>query len=236
MEWAAPDGLPIVVVPASPGPLVTPGRGRERDDLDEIIDEFFPDTDEGAGPFDVALLGGGVGSAIWGVAGGPAWALVAGCVLTCLGCVLPLRGLARRLQRRRHAAVLSRGVPLLVGHPSTARLAAAYQELMGVAGRTGVAGEPSIAAGHAAIFETATLLRGQAPRTGAEADYASKRADAIEHLTAALGVEEKRPDDSRPAAATVVAAREELEALGGVSSLTRLEDLTAEAKDRDGRS
>ena len=236
MERAARDGQPVVVVPASPGPLVTAGRGRERDDLDELIDDLFPDTDEGAGPFDVALLVGGVGSGVWGVVGGPPWALVIGCVMACLGCVLPLRGVARRLQRRRHAAVLGRGVPLLLGHPSTARLAAAYQELVAVATSASLDGGPSLAAGHAALLETATLLRGQAPGTAAEADYAAKRADAIEQLTAALGAQDERPDDGQPAVATVVEAREELEALGGVSSLTRLEHLAAEARERNGRS
>ncbi len=228
------------MVPAVPGPLLTADPGRERDDLDEIIDELFPDTDEGAGPFDIGLLLVGAALTAWAVAGGgPGWAVVMGLVLACLGCVLPLRSVLRRLQRRRRDAVLGRGIPLRTGHPAMKRLTTAYGALVEATSRAGLEAGPAIAAGHAALLETATLLRGQAPGTAAEVDYALKRAAAIEQLTTALRLPSAPApgdDEDLPAPAAVVEAREELEALGGISSLTRLGHLADEARDRRGRS
>lgn len=64
------DGTDQVVVPLAPAPLrpVRPAR----DDLDELIDEVLPDTNEGPGRFDILLLVAGGGLLGWGAClGGP---------------------------------------------------------------------------------------------------------------------------------------------------------------------
>ena len=48
----APDRRNFVVVPHRPGPLLSLDTGRSqraRDDLDELIDDLFPDVDERPG-------------------------------------------------------------------------------------------------------------------------------------------------------------------------------------------
>ncbi|HJV08970.1 MAG TPA: hypothetical protein VJ653_04790, partial [Acidimicrobiales bacterium] len=62
-----PDGS-VVLVPPSPGRLVRPGA-RNKDGLDDLIDELLPDTDEGPGATDVALVGGGVAVVAWSLLG-----------------------------------------------------------------------------------------------------------------------------------------------------------------------
>ncbi len=61
----------VVVVPYAPGPLLRPGRPKRRDGLDDLIDELLPDTDEGPGPVDAALVAGGAGVVGWSVVGSP---------------------------------------------------------------------------------------------------------------------------------------------------------------------
>jgi hypothetical protein len=95
-----------IVVPHAPGPLVRPDAARrDRDDLDDVIDELFPDTDEPPGWFDAGLLGVAAALIGWALAGGPGWALVVGVVCLALGVVLPVRWLWRRARARRSFGV-----------------------------------------------------------------------------------------------------------------------------------
>jgi len=221
----------LVVVPHSPGPLVPldpPRRGR--DELDELIDDLFPDTDEGPGAFDAALVAVGLVLLGWRLAGGPPLALAGGLVALGLGCVLPVRWLAQRLRRRRRNATARAGVPLNVGHETTARLAGAYDDLGAAA-----AGEAEVAAAHGALLEVATLLRGRVPSSDRERTYVTERAAAIENLAAA--VRERRSaansgDPDGPDPALVLDARAGLDALTGPDALARLDELAAEARRR----
>ena len=189
--------VPLVVVPHTPGPLVRPDttgpggtRRRDRDDLDELIDELFPDTDEPPGGFDAAVLVAGAALVGWAVAAdGPTWALVVGIGCVALGLVLPLRWLWRRAVAsragRRRSAVLARGVPLRTDDPDTARLVRAYDDLLALAASPGVPA-PVDAAAHGALLEVATLLDGRPVGSPAERTYVTTRTAAIEDLVAAL--------------------------------------------------
>jgi hypothetical protein len=241
-----------VVVPHSPGPLVPLDRPqRGRDDLDELIDELFPDTDEGPGWFDAGLVALAAGLVGWRVAGGPTAALVAGGAALALGCILPLRWVGQRLQRRRHRrrreAIAATGVLLHVANPATAGLVQAYDDLAAVTGTGSTAGtagagwhhDAGTDAAHGALLEVATLLRGRAPGSDGERDYVTARAVAIEGLTAAVreardrrraGGRADADDVAGPDPALVVEARRELEAMTGNSALSRLDELTTEAR------
>jgi hypothetical protein len=148
-----------------------------------------------------------------------------------LGCILPVRwvwrGARRQRQRRQHESTLARGVPMDSDHPATVRLAAAYDELLGLA----AVDSDNVVAAHDAIVEAATLLQGRSPRSERELDYIAKRTVAIEELVAAL---QEVDDTNLEAPASLIEAREELDAIGGFSSLARLEELIAEARARRG--
>lgn len=222
----------IVVVPHAPGPLVRPGGRRPTDGLDDLIDDLLPDTEEGPGLTDAALIAGGGAVVAWSVAASPpVLATVAGVAAMGLGCILPLRSGWRWVAGRRHAAggAYSGGVPLRVDDGLLARLATAYSALDEVPATTGAAR----AAAHGAVLEVASLLSGRPPASEAETRYVGVRVTAVEELVGALrdlGAGGPRPQG--PAADLVVAAREELDALGGVSALSRLDDVTAEIRDR----
>ncbi len=216
-------------MPHSPGPLIRPSvaTGRGRDELDDLIDDLLPDSDERPGWFDAALLAAGLALAGWAVLfDGPTFALVVGVSALALGCILPVRsawrGAHRRRQARHQASTLARGVPMDSVHPATVRLADAYDELLAVAGDD----SDTVAAAHSALVEAATLLQGRAPGGEKEIDYVGQRTVAIEELVAAL--REVDPHPVEPAA--LIEAREELDAIGGFSSLARLEELIAEAR------
>lgn len=234
----------VVVVPSVPGRLIRPkdsGAGRRhRDDLDTLIDELLPDSTEGPSVVDAGLVVGGAALLGWSALGSaPAVVSVAGAVAIGLGCILPVRAawraLAGRRRSRRSAALLARGVPLRVDHPSLSRLVAAYEALDGVPARPDVAR----AAAHGAVLEVASLLQGRTPGSERERNYVDVRADAVQELVQALqelGVVDGALDsDERPTAIPpdlVVEAREELDALGGVSALSRLDDVTEEVRAR----
>jgi hypothetical protein len=213
-----------IVVPPVPGPLVRPGGPRrERDDLDDVIDELFPDTDEPPGWFDAGLLAGAGALVAWALAGGPGWALVVGLACLALGVVLPARWLWRRAQR-------SPGLALPTGDAAVARLVAAYDQLDElVAG----AADPARIAAHGAVAEVATLLDGCGVSSEVEREYVLARTAAIEDLAAALRQHPRPTDPGRLDPTLVARARNELDALTDGGSLARLADLTAEA--RDGR-
>jgi hypothetical protein len=221
------DGA-VVLVPAAPGRLVRPGR-RRGDDLDELIDELLPDTDEGPGPTDVALLTGGAAVVAWTVFGSPpAVATMAGVAALGLGSILPVRSAWRWLSGRRR----SRQARLRIDDAGVARLVAAYETLDDVPATTAEAR----AAAHGALLEVASLLEGRTPASDAERRYVGARVTAVEALVAALHELDAAPAvDGAPAPELVVEAREELDALGGVSALSRLDDVTAEVRARGRR-
>jgi hypothetical protein len=221
----------VVVVPQFPGPLIWPDRRRQADDLDDLIDELLPDTAEGPGPTDAALVAGGGALVGWAALGSPPVAVaVVGVAAIGLGCILPVRAGWRALTGRRRAAVLGRGVPLLVDDPTVARLVAAYEALDDVPATS----DSARAAAHGAMLEVASLLDGRAPESERERNYVDVRAAAVQELVRAL--QELEPADGYDGTPVprdlVVEAREELDALGGVNALSRLSDITEEVRAR----
>jgi hypothetical protein len=221
----------VVWVPPAPGPLVRPG-GAARDGLDDLLDELLPGTEEGPGATDAALIAGGGAVVAWAVVGSPpVAAAVAGAVALGLGCILPVRSLWRwAAGRRRPAGGL--GVPLRSDHHLLARLVGAYTAL------DAMAATPPEARGaaHGALLEVATLLGGRTPASDAEARYVAARAEGVERLVAAVEELEAGPVEGEgPAPELVVEAREELDALGGMGALARLDDVTADIEGRGRR-
>ncbi|MGH9187553.1 MAG: hypothetical protein ACRD0U_17345 [Acidimicrobiales bacterium] len=226
-------------MPHVPGPLISleARAGRPSDDLDELVDELFPDTDERPGWFDAVLAAGGGALATWAFLAGASTALVVvGLVGLALGCILPARSAWHWVRagstRRRREKLVTAGVSMQVTEPVTIRLVDAYEQLVPVA----EACEPglqtaAVAAAHGALMEAATLLAGRGPASDAEREYIAKRASAIEELTRAL----RPPAASPPDPAALVEAREEVDELDGLNSLSRLEELTTEARNRDER-
>lgn len=227
----------FVVVPDRPGQLLRPttAPARPRDDLDEVIDELLPSVDGGPGAFDAVLVAAGLALLAWAaLAGGPSWALAVGIISLGLGVVLPVRAAARaardRRRRRGHQALAAQGTPLDASTPVVGRLVAAHDRLVA----TAAAAPPDLAgtalgAAHDATLEVAALLGGRPPNPGPEASYVAARAEAVEDLAEALAG--YRPsgdpalDDLVIDPDLRVRAYEELDALGGPTSLSRLEDV-----------
>ncbi len=223
----------IIVVPLAPGTLVRPGAGRHRDGLDDLIDEFLPDTDEGPGPVDATLIAGGGALLAWTLLGAaPAIATVAGGIALGLGCILPLRAVWRGVAGRRRSKRLTRGVAMRADEPALARLVTAYDALDAL----GVTSAAARAAAHGAVLEVASLLAGRLPATDSERHYVAARVTAVEQLAEALrelpvpvAGSAEEPAGVEPG--LMVAAREELDALG-VSALSHLEGVTADERAR----
>src|SRR5262245_20412121 len=140
----APERTALVVVPRRPGALIKPPDKRRRDDLDEVLDELFGEpTREGPGPFDAALVVGGVllGATAW-LGWLPRGLGVLGACAAGLGLILPARSLWQRLARRRAGrrlrGTLEQGLPLGLGHGEVRRLTAAYERIVAAASRPGV--------------------------------------------------------------------------------------------------
>jgi hypothetical protein len=241
--------LDIVVVPHSPGPLISllgESRRRSRDDLDDLIDDLLPEVEEHSGWFDAGLLVSGAVLVVWALVGSPPGpTAVLGGLSFALGCVLPLRAawrrVAQRRWRRRRDDLLTRGLPIETSSSSTSRLLRAYEDLLGLEGIGGPAfadvGPPAIAASHGALLEAASMLGGRAPQSEREAEYVEKRAIAIEALALALRESRPRvdPGDEHQVGlepGTLVEAREELDQVVGFSSISRLDELTDEARIR----
>jgi hypothetical protein len=242
----------VVVVPARAGPLVpvaVAAARRDPDELDALIDDLLPDVADGPGATDVVLVVAGVGAAgVAAAVGGPGWVVGAGAGLAALGCVLPARALWRRAADRRRAraqaSILARGTALDVSAPATARLAAAYGDLLvaAQAADADVAGA-AIAAAHGAVLEVATLS-GETPPSAGEVAYVEQRTDAVRALAAELRADAApAPADvpgAAPRAATdrraaLVEARDELDRLSGASTVDHLHDLADEARMRRDR-
>ena len=213
-----------IVVPHAPGPLIRPDRARrDRDELDEVIDELFPDSDEPPGWFDAGLLAGAAGLTGWALAGGPGWALVVGLGCLALGLVLPARWLWRRARRARR----SPGVMLRGGDATVDRLVRAYDDLDElVRGDT----DPAQVAAHGALLEVATLLDGRGVGAHAERDYVVARATAIEEVVDALRAQPPAADPGRLDPTLVTQARDELDALTGGGALARLTELATQVR------
>jgi hypothetical protein len=96
----------------------------------------------------------------------------------------------------------------------------------------------AIAAAHGALLEAASLLGGRAPRSERESDYVDQRAISIEALVGALreSLSGNPSSGNEPVPGlepgALVDAREELDRVGGFSSLSRLDELTEEARIR----
>ena len=218
-----------IVVPHAPGPLVRPDLPRrDRDELDEVIDELFPDSDEPPGWFDAGLLAAAVALVGWALAGGPGWALVVGLGSLTLGVVLPARWLWRRARRAREIG-RSVGVPLPDDDPAVARLVQAYDELGEL-----VSGDadPARVAAHGAVLEVATLLDGRPADSAAEREYVANRASALEDLVGALRSRPRVTEPGHLDPSLVAQARDELDALTDGGALGRLTELIARARYR----
>lgn len=239
-----PDRHDFVVVPHRPGPLIsldTTRSQRGHDDLDEIIDDLFPNVEERAGVFDAALVVAGAGLLAWGWIGtAPTIVKVLGVVALALGCILPIRTAWRRARERqlhrRREGLLDKGVPIEVLSTASARLVGAYEDLLAFASRVGPElGDPAIAAAHCALLEVASLLKGRAPASESEVGYIDKRAQAVAEL---VGVLQELPARSEPCgddlsalpADALVEAREELDRITPFSSVSRLDELIAEVR------
>lgn len=235
----------LVVVPRQPGPLIKPPPDKRRhDDLDELLDELFGEpTREGPGPFDAALIVGGVLLAATAWLGWlPRGLGVVGAAAAALGLVLPARSLWQRLARRRAArrlrGTLEQGLPLGLGHDAVRRLADAYERVLAAARQPGAGlAQDALEAAHLALTEVAGLLRGRAPDGPAEEEYVQARAIAVAALAQRLGAaaldgsadgggEEPLLRDS------AVRALEDFEQRTGWSSLTRIQ-LLRDALDSD---
>ncbi len=235
----------FLVVPPDPGPLRSLIRpARDRDELDDLVDDLFGEpSDERSGAFDVALVVAGVAGLAWAVLGGGIAPLALGVVLLALGLALPAQRMARSVGERRRSVdrrrTIGDGTLLDVTDPEVARLTSAYAALLPLREepRAPLAG-PAVTAAHLALTEVASLLEGQPPSEDAARGYIRRRADAIERTTAQLrdGIAAARaadadvaaPDDSaaRIWAAARLRAREDLEQVHRIGSVDQLASLS----------
>ncbi|MDO8392425.1 MAG: hypothetical protein Q7V57_18275 [Actinomycetota bacterium] len=230
-----------VVVPVQPGPLVAlSDLDHRRDDIDDVLDDVFGAPDErGPGAVDALLLVGGAGAVVAGVVASlPSVVVVGGAAAVALGAVLPVRSALRHLAVRRRQARLSdrvgHGSLLRTDHPATAALVAAHTALWTAAG--GLASAPrarvqTIAAD--AAHEVASLLAGRAPVTAEEIAYVEARVAALQQLRATLA-DPRVGDGEAERRRALVQAREEVEQIGGGSSLTDAAELTRDLLGDDG--
>ncbi len=191
-----------VIVPRRPASLrvLRPPTRRQRDELEDLIDDIFgPPIDESPGRFDAGLVVVGLGLAAWAVVGdGPSLTLPIGITAIVLGLALPVRAMLRWF--RTHAVGLRRhvaepGIPLDASHPATQALIGAYARLLQSSStRTARYPEQAVAAGHSGVMEVSRLLEGRPPGTPAEIRLVLTRTAALNALTDQM----LRPDGRLP--------------------------------------
>jgi hypothetical protein len=244
-----PLRIDVVVVPRRPGPVIfldDDRPRRERDDLDDLIDDLLPEVDEEPGWFDVALLLVGGGLLLWPWVGDvrPIVA-AAGVVALCLGCVLPIRTgwrhAARRRAYSRRYGLLARGVLLDISSPNVAALVRAYDDLFRVAGGSSpwIGGQATPAA-HVALMEVASMLGGHPPRSERQRAFIDQRGRAVADLCDALR-ELPSPAPKTPSGDpfpiepdVLVETWEGLDQISPFNSVTRIEAIIDEARLRRG--
>ena len=182
----------VVAVPRRPSLLreYEAAPRRQRDELDEFIDELFGATiEEQPGRFDALLVIVGLVLIAWAaILGGPAPALWLGIAGIVLGVALPLRALLRRYGSSRSGGLRRRlldgGLLLDASHPATIALIDAYAHLIQMSCLQGT-GDPkrAVTAGHMAVVETATYLDGRPPESPAKIRFVNVRTEAIEALS-----------------------------------------------------
>ena len=229
--------IDVVVVPRRPGPVIFldgDRSRRDRDDLDDLIDELLPEVDEEPGWFDVALLLVGGGLLLWPwVSGPPPIVATLGVIAICLGCVLPIRtswrhAKQRRVHHRRDAWRLAQGVLLDISSPSVAALVSSYEDLFRVAGGSSPwVGGPATPAAHVALLEVASLLGGRPPRSERQLAFIDQRARAVADLRDALRELPSSPE-------VLIEAREGRHQVSRCDSVTRIEAIIDEARMRRG--
>jgi len=184
------DPSSVVIVPSRPGPLESLGGSeRNRDEVDELLDDMFGEPDErGPGVADAVLVVGGAGAVVGGLAASlPGVVLVGGAVAVALGIVLPVRSGWRRLTANRRqaqlAARLAGGIPMRIDHEAVAELVAAHVRLTEAAHDANTSERSRLQSiAHAAVYEVASLLGGQRPQSPAELEYVQTRTRALGEL------------------------------------------------------
>jgi hypothetical protein len=237
-DGASQAGRGIVIVPRRPGPLadLPAPEPRQRDDLDELLDDLFGEpTREGPGLFDIALIAAGTALALAAGLAHLASALaVTGGALIALGLVLPVRDLWRRAARRRAGrrldAALGQGLALDTRDPATGQLAAAYRHVTSLCEHAGGMGADAREAAHLAVVEVAGVLQGRPPQGAAEQEYALARVRALQELAHALSASPAAPvgraeADESAARDAGLAAIVRMEERTGASSLARIDVL-----------
>ncbi len=258
MEHSATDSLTVereavvrapkrILVPRTPGRLlpVDQRAHRQRDDLDQMVDELFGEpTEERPGRLDAALVILGLAVLGWGlISGQSSDVFFLGSAVILLGLVLPLRSVRQRIRSRKAAraedALQARHDVLDAADPTVLDLTTSYAELAAASSLPGVShGSEALAAGHQAVAEVASLLEGRSPVVPAEVEYVRKRTDAVRRLTSELqrshqasleserlrlGEEEQK---HRLRALAMAAARGEIHAVDPADSLDELDSLT----------
>jgi hypothetical protein len=196
---------------------VVVGADRPRDDIDVALDDVFgaPD-DRGPGTADAVLVAGGGGVVLAGLlASWPAIAVVAGGAAVGLGLILPVRSSWRRVTaRRRDGARIARradGTLLRADGELVGALVTQHELVRDRAATLSTVERLRVeSVAHAALREVATLLGDREPTGAAEVEYVSARLTALTALAQAAAA-------SGTDRATNVAARHEVEQLGGSS-------------------
>lgn len=231
MSTADPTGDDVVVVPTEPGPLRRLPGARTPDEVDELLDDLFgPADDGGPGVADAVLATGGGAAVVAGLVLSAPVVLGVGVGAVLLGSVLPARSLWRQAQQRRLAAqrddVLGSGTPMRVSPGPVRDLVDAHDALFAlVETAPQVVGAEERAAAHAAAADVAIVLGGASPIGSEEVAFVRERADALTAVVARLSaVARGAPDDAEVRRARL-AARQEVDRIGGVSSADRLRRL-----------
>jgi hypothetical protein len=220
--------------------LITPPADtpRQRDDLDDMMDDLFgKPIPQKPGPLDAALSIGGVAlilaGALFRLGAG---LLAAGVICLILGLSLPATNLWRLANRKRAAerlrSTLRQGEPLNLNDPTMQRLASGYMQLQEMRPLGDPLAEQALEASHEALLEVSSLLNGHPPRGAAELEYVARRADAVEKLVRSIvrsaALQGQQADAEAGATrGAVVSAISDFEKRTGLSSLIRLDSLQA---------